>query len=84
MELRSGSPDEPHMATTFVVLERHLVEPQNTSWRIMDLMPDQKPWRQLLKIQEEEEGERRRRKVAGGKVPTTALPSHSQKALTTA
>ena len=63
-KLVRGDPDHPTEVISYVVLERHLLEPERSSWRIMTLLPPQRPWREV--IAEEEE---RKRSSADAAVP---------------
>jgi hypothetical protein len=57
----------------YVVFERHLVNPENTSWRIMTTLPNQPPWREVQEMGERKEEE---------EVTTNLTPAPQQEMLT--
>lgn len=74
-EVVKGDPQTPKEIIDYVVFERHLVEPEKTSWRIAAKLPPQKHWKETMK-------EVSSSSSAQGK--TTALPEpHKQSSITT-
>ena len=64
-----GDPHRPKEVIDYVVFERHLVDPERTSWKVARKLPPQRPWQEI-----EEEEERNTR-------PSIAAATATQKAI---
>lgn len=52
-----GDPHQPKEVIDYVVFERHLVDPERTSWRIMTKLPPQRPWKEVVEEEKKKKGE---------------------------